>query len=154
MRKVLEKARFKLLVLVGDVYQIESIYFGNWFDIARNFISKGSIFELTYPYRTQNRNLLTVWERVRNLDIAILEPNIPSVWMNQFSPMQRRMKLFSAWVTTDCTELTTSIASYRTVIRVRQFSGASACIKLAIPYCLMNQTASLHWFTTIRRGVL
>ena len=54
MRKVLEKARFKLLVLVGDVYQIESIYFGNWFDIARNFISKGSIFELTYPYRTQN----------------------------------------------------------------------------------------------------
>lgn len=27
MRKVLEKARFKLLVLVGDVYQIESIYF-------------------------------------------------------------------------------------------------------------------------------
>ena len=78
MRKVLEKARFKLLVLVGDVYQIESIYFGNWFDIARNFISKGSIFELTYPYRTQNRNLLTVWERVRNLDIAILEPMVKS----------------------------------------------------------------------------
>ena len=40
MRKVLEKAEFKLLVLVGDVYQIESIYFGNWFDIARNFIPK------------------------------------------------------------------------------------------------------------------
>ena len=78
MRKVLEKATFKLLVLVGDVYQIESIYFGNWFDIARNFISKDSIFELTHPYRTQNRNLLTVWERVRNLDIAILEPMVKS----------------------------------------------------------------------------
>ena len=25
-----------------------------------------------------------------------LRANIPSVWMNQFSPMQRRMKLFSA----------------------------------------------------------
>lgn len=78
MRKVLEKAEFKLLVLVGDVYQIESIYFGNWFDIARNFISKDSIFELTHPYRTQNKNLLTVWERVRNLDIAILEPMVKS----------------------------------------------------------------------------
>lgn len=78
MRKVLEKAKFKVLVLVGDVYQIESIYFGNWFDIARNFISKDSIFELTHPYRTQNENLLTVWERVRNLDIAILEPIVKS----------------------------------------------------------------------------
>ena len=78
MRKVLEKAEFKLLALVGDVYQIESIYFGNWFDIARNFISKDSIFELTHPYRTQNENLLTVWERVRNLDIAILEPMVKS----------------------------------------------------------------------------
>ena len=76
MRIVLEKAKFKLLVLVGDVYQIESIYFGNWFDITRNFISKDSIFELTHPYRTQNERLLTVWERVRNLDIAILEPMV------------------------------------------------------------------------------
>jgi hypothetical protein len=31
--KVLEKTSFKLLVLVGDVYQIESIQFGNWFGI-------------------------------------------------------------------------------------------------------------------------
>jgi len=78
MRKVLEKAEFKLLVLVGDVYQIESIYFGNWFDIAHNFICKDSIFELTQPYRTQNKNLLTVWENVRKLDIAILEPMVKS----------------------------------------------------------------------------
>jgi len=74
MRKVLEKATFKLLVLVGDVFQIESIYFGNWFDIARNFISDSSIFELEHPYRTQNKNLLTIWDRVRKLDMAILEP--------------------------------------------------------------------------------
>lgn len=74
MRQVLEKATFRLLILVGDVFQIESIYFGNWFDIARNFISDDSIFELTHTYRTQNKNLLMVWERVRNLDISILEP--------------------------------------------------------------------------------
>ena len=73
MRRVLEKANFKLLVLVGDIYQIESIYFGNWFSIAQKFVPKTSIFELTHPYRTTNNNLLTVWERVRNLDDAILE---------------------------------------------------------------------------------
>ena len=78
MRKVLEKASFRILVLVGDIYQIESIYFGNWFDIARDFISKDSIFELKHPYRTQNQDLLTIWERVRNLDIAILEPLVKS----------------------------------------------------------------------------
>lgn len=76
MKEVLEKANFKLLVLVGDVYQIESIYFGNWFDIAREFVPKTSIFELTKPYRTTNNALLTVWNRVRNLDDAILEPMV------------------------------------------------------------------------------
>ena len=40
MRRVLEKASFKLLVLVGDIYQIESIYFGNWFSIAQKFVPK------------------------------------------------------------------------------------------------------------------
>lgn len=74
MRCVLEKANFKLLVLVGDTYQIESIYFGNWFSIAQKFVPETSIFELTHPYRTTNNNLLTVWDRVRELDDAILEP--------------------------------------------------------------------------------
>lgn len=74
MRKVLEKANFKLLVLVGDVYQIESIFFGNWFSIAKKFVPKTSVFELTHPYRTTNTDLLTVWDRVRKLDDAILEP--------------------------------------------------------------------------------
>lgn len=74
MRCVLEKADFKLLVLVGDIYQIESIYFGNWFSIAQKFVPKTSIFELTHPYRTTNNDLLTVWDRVRKLDDSILEP--------------------------------------------------------------------------------
>ena len=69
-----EKADFKLLVLVGDVYQIESICFGNWFNIARKFVPVTSVFELTHPYRTTNQDLLTVWDRVRQLDDAILEP--------------------------------------------------------------------------------
>lgn len=73
MRNVLKKANFKLLVLVGDVHQIESIYFGNWFNIARKFLPTTSVFELTCPYRTSNQALRTVWNRVRELDNAILE---------------------------------------------------------------------------------
>lgn len=73
MRCILEKANFKLLVLVGDIYQIESIFFGNWFSIVKIFVPKTSIFELTHPYRTTNNDLLTVWDRVRKLDDAILE---------------------------------------------------------------------------------
>lgn len=81
MRRVLEKANFKLLVLVGDVYQIESIYFGNWFSIAQKFVPETSIFELTHPYRTTNDNLLTVWDRVRKLDDAILEPLVKNSYV-------------------------------------------------------------------------
>ncbi|MGO4185870.1 AAA family ATPase, partial [Paenibacillus sp. TAF43_2] len=74
MRDILNKAAFKLLVLVGDIFQIESILFGNWFSIVRSFISETSAFELTKPYRTTNPNLLNVWDRVRKIDMAILEP--------------------------------------------------------------------------------
>ena len=73
MRAILEKATFKLLILVGDIYQIESIEFGNWFSIAQSFIPATSIFELTKPYRSNNENLLDLWKRVRNMDETILE---------------------------------------------------------------------------------
>lgn len=71
--KVLEGTRFKLLVLVGDVYQIESIQFGNWFGIIRSFVPTQSVFELTTPYRTKNDGLLELWQKVRNVDDDITE---------------------------------------------------------------------------------
>lgn len=73
MVKILNKAKFKLLVLVGDIYQIESIIFGNWFELARDFVPKKSVFELTTPYRTKNDDLLKLWNKVRNLNDDILE---------------------------------------------------------------------------------
>ncbi len=73
MLEVLTKASFKLLVLVGDVYQIESILFGNWFNIAQSFVPNKSIFELTKPYRSNNQKLLLLWNKVRNMDDDILE---------------------------------------------------------------------------------
>ncbi|WP_349928333.1 ATP-dependent RecD-like DNA helicase [Acinetobacter sp. A1-4-2] len=70
---VLNKTSFKLLILVGDVYQIESIQFGNWFSTIRSFIHKKSVFELITPYRTSNLNLLNFWGKVRNIEDDISE---------------------------------------------------------------------------------
>lgn len=83
MKSILDKAKFKLLVLVGDVYQIESIYFGNWFSIARKFITKSSVFELEHPFRAQNDDLILVWDRVRRLDDAILEPLVKNNYVDR-----------------------------------------------------------------------
>ena len=71
--KVLERTSFKLLVLVGDVYQIESIQFGNWFGLARSFVPKTAVFELTTPFRSANADLLDLWSTVRELKDDIAE---------------------------------------------------------------------------------
>ena len=71
--KVLEKTTYKLLVLVGDVYQIESIQFGNWFNIIRSFTPPTAIFELTTPFRAKNKTLLTFWNKVRSNEDDIAE---------------------------------------------------------------------------------
>ncbi|MGE0115022.1 MAG: ATP-dependent RecD-like DNA helicase [Steroidobacteraceae bacterium] len=71
--KVLDKTSFKLLVLVGDVYQIESIQFGNWFGIIRSFIPSTSVFELTTPFRTKNDSLLSFWNKVRAIEDDLAE---------------------------------------------------------------------------------
>lgn len=73
MIDVLNKAKFKSLILVGDVFQIESIIFGNWFNVARSFVPKTAVSELTVPYRTTNQELIKFWNRVRNLEDNILE---------------------------------------------------------------------------------
>lgn len=71
--KVLRNTKFSLLVLVGDVHQIESIQFGNWFNIIRYFLPNESVFELTKPFRTDNPALLEFWTKVRHLDEGIEE---------------------------------------------------------------------------------
>ena len=71
--KLLRKTEYKLLILVGDNYQIESIKFGNWFEIIKHFAPKKSIFELTKPWRTNDAGLLSLWSAVRNGDENIDE---------------------------------------------------------------------------------
>lgn len=73
MRKILEKASFKLLLLVGDTFQITSIRFGNWFSIAKNFLPSTSVYELTVPFRSSDKRLLELWNRVRNMSDNVTE---------------------------------------------------------------------------------
>lgn len=68
MLKILEKAKYQLLILVGDTYQIESITFGNWFSIAQEFAPEKAVYELRIPYRTSNNKLITLWDKIRNLE--------------------------------------------------------------------------------------
>ena len=73
MRKVLEKANYKLLVLVGDTYQIEAISFGNWFSLAKYFLPKKTWNELMTPFRAKNSELLELWTKVRTLKEDVTE---------------------------------------------------------------------------------
>ena len=73
MIKILERANFKVYILVGDTFQNSSIKFGNWFSIAQKFLPDFSVFELKKPYRSNNSNLQTLWEKVRTMDDSILD---------------------------------------------------------------------------------
>ncbi|WP_169976051.1 MULTISPECIES: ATP-dependent RecD-like DNA helicase [unclassified Campylobacter] len=72
MKKVLNKVQFDLILLVGDIYQIEAISFGNWFKIAQKFL-KNCSFYLEKTYRTKDEKLLNLWNEVRNFGDSISE---------------------------------------------------------------------------------
>ncbi len=68
MVAILEKAKFNMLLLVGDTYQIDAIQFGNWFTALKSFLPKYSVFELTTPHRTKDPYLLDLWDKVRHMN--------------------------------------------------------------------------------------
>ena len=62
------------LVLAGDIYQIESIEFGNWFYYAKDIINrKGANIELLSTWRTKDTNLISLWNEVRDKESLITE---------------------------------------------------------------------------------
>lgn len=75
MRKFLGKMRpDTFLVLAGDIYQIESIEFGNWFSYAKDLVkSPGSNIELLSTWRTDDQNLIDLWREVRCKGALITE---------------------------------------------------------------------------------
>ena len=48
MRAILEKANFSVILLAGDIYQIESITFGNQFTLSKKLINPTSVHELNF----------------------------------------------------------------------------------------------------------
>ena len=62
------------LVLAGDIHQIESIDFGNWFFYAKDIIkTKGANVELLSTWRTKDETLINLWNEVRRKDMLIIE---------------------------------------------------------------------------------
>lgn len=63
-----------ILVLAGDIYQIESIEFGNWFYYAKQIINtKGANIELFNTWRTNKEELKSLWDTVRKKETIITE---------------------------------------------------------------------------------
>ena len=62
-----------LLVLAGDIYQIESIDFGNWFFYAKDIIKQEANVELLSTWRTKEPDLIGLWDEVRNRGNLITE---------------------------------------------------------------------------------
>lgn len=73
MVDILDQISCKLIILVGDIYQIQSIQFGNWFNIAKYALPQNTIFELAETRRTKNEDLLGLWSRVRKIDPKLTE---------------------------------------------------------------------------------
>lgn len=74
MVKLLQKIdKDSLLVCAGDIYQIESIDFGNWFFYAKETLPQKSVVELNSTWRTQEQTIKDLWEEVRFLRPLITE---------------------------------------------------------------------------------
>lgn len=75
MKRLLEKIdENTLLVLAGDIYQIESIDFGNWFYYAKDIIkTDGASTELLNTWRTDKKELKGLWDEVRKIEPIITE---------------------------------------------------------------------------------
>lgn len=75
MEKFLNKIKKETkLVFSGDIYQIESIDFGNWFYYAKDIIkTKGASIELLHNWRTDKKELSSLWDEVRKKSPIITE---------------------------------------------------------------------------------
>lgn len=63
-----------LLVLAGDIHQIEAIEFGNWFFYAKEIInSRGANVELLSTWRTKDESIIDLWDEVRRRGNLITE---------------------------------------------------------------------------------
>lgn len=81
MSRILTRIECNQIIAVGDVYQIEAISFGNWFNLSRFFVPNYCITDLSNTHRTNDEELLKLWTNVRTLQCDIQE----SIDRNGFS---------------------------------------------------------------------
>jgi hypothetical protein len=101
MVEILRNGKFELLVLVGDVYQIEAIQFGNWFNLARSFVPLKAQFELIKPYISSEE-----------LEKEVVIPKIMHLNHPSF-PHCDRDKLFEAFATEGYEKASQYISNYK-----------------------------------------
>ena len=97
MRVFLDKVRSDaLLVFAGDIYQIESIEFGNWFLYAKDIINTpGANVELLNTWRTKEPELIGLWDEVRQRGDLMTEklsmdgPFSEDIGENIFTPQEK-----------------------------------------------------------------
>lgn len=65
MIKILRKQKYKAIILVGDIYQIESIKYGNWFLFCNRYFKDDIVYNLKDTHRTSDVDLMELWESVR-----------------------------------------------------------------------------------------
>lgn len=65
MLNILGKDNYNSIIMVGDIFQIESIQYGNWFKICSRYFKKGVSFELEMTHRTSDEDLLELWKCIR-----------------------------------------------------------------------------------------
>lgn len=68
MLDVLNKGTYKAIIIVGDISQIESIKYGNWFNLCKRYYNNDIVFELSETHRTKKEELLNLWMAIRNND--------------------------------------------------------------------------------------
>lgn len=68
MYSIISRNSFKLIILSGDMYQIESIKYGNWFSLSYNYFKKDFVYDLSCNNRTDDTDLLELWQLVRDND--------------------------------------------------------------------------------------
>lgn len=71
MMRLLNKVMFQKIILTGDPYQLQSIEFGNWFELGMK-VFYDAVFELKKNHRgVTNQRLLTFWDEVRKGSDAV-----------------------------------------------------------------------------------
>ncbi len=73
MKTILEHGHFKMLLLCGDIYQIQSIEFGNWFSLLRYFVDRNAFVDFNNQFRSHSEVLKGAWDATRSLSKSLQE---------------------------------------------------------------------------------